>query len=678
MIVKGGGNVKYYHAYDDRYRQVHAEGLAWFSDAPTPAVERLTARLGAGSRVLEIGCGEGGNAFALLEQGYDVLATDVSPCAIDYCRTKYPAYAARFAVLDALSDTLSERFDGILAVAVLHMLTEDADRQVLLKFIHTHLKPGGTGLIVVMGDGEKAFSSDPNRAFEVQERTHEASGRVLHIASTSCRVVSLDTLHSELRRAKLSVIEEGPAVWDGSDFATYAVLRRAPERPMQDMLGAAAGRKSFHMPGHKGCMPFGFADLYAMDTTETPLTDDLYAPENGILKAQKLYAEAAGAGVSILLHNGSTAGIHAMVQLYAGEGDTILLPRNAHLSAANGCILGGIEPVWMPVTQRKDGYCYIEEATVLSMIAVHPEAKAVLLTRPDFYGGCIPLERIAAAAHGAGMKLVVDEAHGAHLPWLAEVNSAGACGADAWVQSVHKTLPGLTGAAVLHLAEAADRPQAMRILRREQTSSPSFILLRSVDDARAWMDAEGADRLRAIAAAAAEFRAALADTPYADAHGAWGDTGLAFDPTRLVIAAPQGGAALAAALQERGFDVEMHDHRRVVLILSAMDEPATLTALMAALRDIPAPETAVADVPELCALPPKRAGLRRAAMGPCEYVPVTQAVGRVAAASAGLYPPGIPLVCAGEEITAEVAGLLASVGNRERFGMEGDMLLCMR
>ena len=678
MIVKGGVSVQYYKAYDDRYRQVHAEGLAWFSGAPTPAVERLTTRLGKGSRILEIGCGEGGNAFALLEQGYDVLATDVSPRAIGYCRTKYPAYASRFVVMDALSDTLSERFDGILAVAVLHMLTEDADRQALLKFIHAHLKPGGTGLIVVMGDGEKAFSSDPNRAFEVQERVHEPSGRVLNIASTTCRVVSRETLHGELHRAQLSVIEEGPAVWDGSDFATYAVLRRAPERPMHAMLKAAAARTSFHMPGHKGRMPFDFADLYALDTTETPLTDDLYCPENGILRAQELYAQAAGAGATILLHNGSTAGIHAMVQLYAGEGDTVLLPRNAHLSAANGCILGGIEPLWMPVTQRQDGYCYIKEETVLSMIAAHPEAKAVLLTRPDFYGGCIPLEKIAAAAHGAGMKLVVDEAHGAHLPWLAGAKSAGACGADAWTQSVHKTLPGLTGAAALHLADASDRPQAMRILRREQTSSPSFILLRSVDDARAWMDAEGADRLRAIAAAADTFRTALVDTTYADAHAAWGDTGLDFDPTRLVIAAPQGGAALAKALRDKGFDVEMYDHRRVVLILSAMDDPATLTALLGALRAIPAPETAVPDLPEMCALPPKRAGMRRAALGACEYVPVTQAAGRVAAASAGLYPPGIPLVCAGEEITAEIADLLASVGKRERFGMEGDMLLCMR
>ena len=670
--------MKYYHAYDERYRQVHAEGLAWFSDAPTPAVARLTAHLPAGSRLLEVGCGEGGNAVALLQQGYSVLATDVSEAAVAYCRGKYPDFASHFARLDALSDPLDEQFDGVLAVAVLHMLTEDEDRQALLSFIRAHTRPGGTSMIVVMGDGEKAFSSDPNRAFEVQERVHEASGRVVHIASTTCRVVSRETLRWELKRAGLVIVEEGPAVWDGSDFAMYALVRPAAERPMQAMLSAASRRNSFHMPGHKGRAPFGSEDVYTLDTTETPLTDDLYCPENGIDRAQKLYARAAGAAETILLHNGSTAGIHAMVQLYAGEGDAVLLPRNAHVSASSGCILGGVEPIWMPVTQRKDGYCYMKEDTVLTMIAAHPEAKAVLLTRPDFYGGCIPLEKIAAAAHAAGMKLIVDEAHGAHLPWLAGMASAGACGADAWTQSVHKTLPGLTGAAALHLADAADRPHAMRILRREQTSSPSFILLRSADDARAWMDESGADRLAAIAAGAEAFRAALADTPYADTHVAWRETGLDFDPTRLVIAAPQGGAALAKALQDKGFDVEMHDHRRVVLILSAMDEPAALTALLAALKAIPAPPIELPETPELCALPPKKAGLRRAALGAGEYVPVLQAVGRVAAAPAGLYPPGIPLVCPGEEITADVAALLSAAGPRERFGMEGDMLLCMR
>lgn len=448
-------------------------------------------------------------------------------------------------------------------------------------------------------------------------------------------------------------------------------------RPIHDMLRAASGRRSFHMPGHKGVAPFGGDDLYALDTTEIPLTDDLYCPENGIAQAQELYARAAGAGATLLLHNGSTAGIHAMVQLYAGEGDTVILPRNAHLSAANGCVLGGVKAEWIPITQRADGYCYIAEADVLAVLGANPQAKALLLTRPDFYGCCLPLERIVEKAHAMGIKVVVDEAHGAHLPWMEGLASAGALGADAWVQSVHKTLPGLTGSAVLHLRDTADKSKAMRILRREQTSSPSFVLLMSVDDSRAYMEETGRTRLAEVAAAADELRRALPGLGYADAHAAWADTDLQFDPTRLVIAAPQGGFALAQSLRQRGVDVEMADVQRVVLILSCMDAQSDILQLKDILMDIPPCAAALPALPDMRSLPEKALDLRPAVMAPCEAVPLEKAEGRIAAASAGLYPPGIPLVCPGERFSPEVLALLRRAGTQERFGLEGDKLLCV-
>ena len=132
------------------------------------------------------------------------------------------------------------------------------------------------------------------------------------------------------------------------------------ERPVWSMLEAAAGRHSGHMPGHKGQAPFGPVDLYALDTTELPVTDDLYSAERGLKRAEDLYAAATGAGASLFLHNGSTSGNHVMLQLYAHEGDTVLLPRNAHMSAVNAGVLGGLKVVWMPVTQRADGYCYLQ------------------------------------------------------------------------------------------------------------------------------------------------------------------------------------------------------------------------------------------------------------------------------------------------------------------------------
>lgn len=367
-----------------------------------------------------------------------------------------------------------------------------------------------------------------------------------------------------------------------------------------------------------------------------------------------------------------------MLTLYARPGETVLLPRNAHLSAVNGCVLGDLRPAFMPLTFTEDGYGYLREETVLAALAAHPEARCLLVTRPDYYGGCLPLERIAAAARAQGCRLVVDEAHGAHLPWMPGLPGAAQAGADAWVQSCHKTLPSLTGTAVLHLRDAADREKALRLLRMTQTSSPNYVLMMAVDDACAYMEAVGTACLAAVCAGADALRRQLPALGYGDGQAAWGETGLQFDPTRLVIRAPQGGEALDRALARLGVDVEMHDSQRVVCILTVMDGEARLARLAQALGGIPPEEAALPAAPLVRALPPVRMPPREAALGETERVPLSVAAGRVAAACAGLYPPGIPLVVPGEEITEETSRVLAQAGPRGRFGVEGDELLCVR
>lgn len=219
---------RYYEAYDLRYQQVHGAGLTWFGGKPTEIVARMLTKycIAPGMPVLEIGCGEGADAAALLAEGFDVLATDVSLEAIRFCREKYPRWAEHFAVLDCLRDGLDRRFDFIYAVAVLHMLVPDEDRQGLLAFILDHLTSEGTALVVVMGDGEMRRATDVNAAFDVQERTHEASGRTLALASTSCRMVTWEEFREELTRAQLEIVELGNTSWDDSDFSMYAVVKR--------------------------------------------------------------------------------------------------------------------------------------------------------------------------------------------------------------------------------------------------------------------------------------------------------------------------------------------------------------------------------------------------------------------------------------------------------------------
>ena len=200
---------KYYEAYDDRYTQVHGENLQWFASSPSPIVWEAADRYKIKGKILEIGCGEGRDAGFLLERGMDVLGTDVSPAAIRYARKKYPVFADQFRVLDCLTEKMDEKFDFIYAVAVIHMLVLDEDRNGFYRFIREHLTPKGMALICTMGNGEWEMQSDIAAAFDVQKRIHEPTGREVHIAGTSCRVVSWETFRRELAENGLVIVEQG-------------------------------------------------------------------------------------------------------------------------------------------------------------------------------------------------------------------------------------------------------------------------------------------------------------------------------------------------------------------------------------------------------------------------------------------------------------------------------------
>lgn len=202
---------KYYEAYDDRYRQIHSQNLQWFYDDPTPIVLQTVEKfeINRTQKILELGCGEGRDAYPLLQLGYDVRATDISEAAVRYAQKKWPQYAKNFAVLDCISEILEEKFDFIYAVAVVHMLVEDTHRDAFYRFIRTHLNEAGIALICTMGDGTIERQSDIRTAFDLQNRIHEQTGKQVQIASTSCRMVSFETLHKELQRNGLALLQEG-------------------------------------------------------------------------------------------------------------------------------------------------------------------------------------------------------------------------------------------------------------------------------------------------------------------------------------------------------------------------------------------------------------------------------------------------------------------------------------
>lgn len=221
-------NRKYYHAYDDRYRQVHGQNLEWFYDNPTPVVMETIRNFNISKqeKILEIGCGEGRDALHLLSQSYDLLATDVSEAAIEYCRNKIPAHSDRFQILDCITGELDATFDFVYAVAVLHMLVPDEDRNGFYAFIRNHLKDNGIALICTMGDGSVERQSNISTAFDLQDRTHQQTGKTVKIAGTSCRMISFQTFETELDRNGLAIIKLGVCT-DEPNFTQlmYAVVK---------------------------------------------------------------------------------------------------------------------------------------------------------------------------------------------------------------------------------------------------------------------------------------------------------------------------------------------------------------------------------------------------------------------------------------------------------------------
>lgn len=218
---------KYYQAYDERYKTVHEKGLSWSSDSCTPIVMETIHKynITPNDQLLEIGCGEGRDSKTVLENGYNLMATDISNEAITHCKQIISNYKNHFSVLDCLSDKLDSTFDFIYGIAVIHMLVLDQDRDGFYQFIYNHLNDTGIALICTMGDGNIEIQSDINKAFELQERGHE-TGKMM-VAGTSCRMVSFTTFEEELERNQFEIIEKGiTSSLPDFDSLMYAVVRR--------------------------------------------------------------------------------------------------------------------------------------------------------------------------------------------------------------------------------------------------------------------------------------------------------------------------------------------------------------------------------------------------------------------------------------------------------------------
>ena len=432
----------------------------------------------------------------------------------------------------------------------------------------------------------------------------------------------------------------------------------------------SARRTPLHMPGHKrrtGPVP-GLP--YAWDLTEIDGADDLHGAQGILAEAMARTAALCGARRSWYLVNGSTVGLLAGIRALAPRGSTVLAARNCHKAVYHAVELGGLAVRWLvpPLEPSFGVYGSISPARVAAALRDCPQAACVVLTSPTFDGVLSDIASIAEVCHAAGKPLLVDEAHGAHLLPLALPHGwrggAVAAGADLVVQSAHKTLPSLTQTALLHLAgPLADPDEVERQLDVFETSSPSYPLMASLDGCTGWLAAEGPAafarwraRLSRFDAAAADLRAVrLLSRGGALPAAFWG-----YDDSKIEADI---GAPGAAFLRQRGFEPEMVCGNVVLALTSPCDADDTLDRYAAALRDYdallcrsgagagPVPSCRTA-VPPLPAPGPARCTIADALdRRPAVDLPAAQAAGRVAAEYVWAYPPGVPLLAPGEEIT---------------------------
>ncbi len=456
--------------------------------------------------------------------------------------------------------------------------------------------------------------------------------------------------------------------------------------PLPEAMQAYAGdgALAFHTPGHK--QGLGAHPLLRKLITEEGLRqevslmeelDDLHEPTMCIREAQELAAALYGSDAAYFMINGTTGAIHVMLMAALSPGDTVLVPRNAHRSIVGGIILAGARPVYMqPAVHERLGIAMgMPLSVVAAAIREHPEARAVFLVSPTYYGVASELADIAALAHANDMLLLVDEAHGPHLRFSSRLpQQAMDAGADMAAQSTHKILGSLTQTSMLHVRYGRvdqDRVRAAAALL--QSTSPNYLLLASLDIARLQMAERGTELVGRAVDLSVELRQRINEIP-----GLWcfgeelmGTPGAAaLDLTKLTVQVR--GIGLSGLEAEQilrhtyKIQCELSDAYNLLFIISFADTGREAERLLAALRALadrqPVPGR-VADL-MLPAIPPAAMEPRQAFFAPARSVAFSVAENRICAETITFYPPGIPVVCPGELLTAELLDYIRDMQQR--------------
>ena len=454
--------------------------------------------------------------------------------------------------------------------------------------------------------------------------------------------------------------------------------------PLVDTLTRCATRTNapFHTPGHKRGQGlssvhqdlFG-SKIFRADLPELPELDNLFAPEGVILQAQALAAEAFGADRTHFLANGSTCGIEAAILATCGPADKLILPRNVHSSAISGLILSGATPIYIEpdYSEAWDMPIGLSPTAVEAAIAQHPTAKAVLLVSPTYQGICSDIKEIARLTRSHNIPLIVDEAHGPHFAFHPDLPTpALAAGADLTIQSAHKVLSAFTQAAMLHVkGNQIDCNRLVPSLQLAQSTSPSYLLLGSLDAARHQMATNGLSLMQKTIALADKATLGLSKLsgirvlqPKRTADELSGDrTRITIDVSPLGLTGFQADDILHNQLN---VTAELPALKHLTFIISLGNTEEDINHLVRAFQKLCSQSVGSRSVchpssnnqlssASGSSLIAHHSSLkitpRQAFFSPKTPIPLAHSPGHLCAETITPYPPGIPLLLPGEPIT---------------------------
>lgn len=469
--------------------------------------------------------------------------------------------------------------------------------------------------------------------------------------------------------------------------------RSQQETPLLDILKNLSQKPhaAFYAPGHKRGqgIPESLANLlgeavFRADLPELPELDNLFAPETVIEEAQALAAEAFGAEKTWFLVNGSTCGVMAAILATCEPKDKIILPRNIHQSAIAGLIVSGAIPISIdPEYDRELDLAYsVTPEAIETALKQHPDAKAVMVLYPTYHGICGDLKAIADITHRYNLPLLVDEAHGAHFAFHPDLPPAAlSVGADLAVQSTHKVLGAMTQASMLHLQGKRIDPnrigQALQLL---QSTSPSYLLLASLDAARQQMALQGEALLTRTLQLADRARTQLSQIANLSIleleRSLPGFASL--DRTRLTVNVSRlglSGYRVDEILhQQLGVTAELPMSNHLTFMISIGNTATDIDKLIDAFSSLTAslptcvPEegcdrqtSRLSFAPPFPAAPTLCLSPREAFFAPTETVLLERTVGRISAELICPYPPGIPVLMPGEAIAADTINYLKQI-----------------